>query len=83
MIFLILSEEGFAEIQEVADKSLAMLWLNKGIINADALELAKEQQWHIYVFSEYINPHSENAIIKAIKYIEKKYPDEAIEVEYY
>ena len=82
MVFLILSEQGFIEIQQVADKVHDKLWLNKGIVSDDTIAIAQQQQWQIRIFSEVIQSDSENAIVKAIKYLEKKYPNEALEVEY-
>ena len=82
MIFLIFSEYGFNEVLANADDKTDRLWLNKGAVNDEALLLAQNDGWQIQVFSEMINVKSEQAIVKAIKYIEKKWPHEVIEVEY-
>lgn len=82
MIFLILSVEGFSEILSVADKTTDKLWLNKATVSEEHIVTAQTEGWQIQIFSEVINVTSEQAIVKAIKYIEKKWPNEAIDVEY-
>lgn len=82
MIFLILSVDGFQEILSVADKKTDKLWLNKAIVTEDELIAVQDLGWHIHIFSDSINAKSEQSIIKAIKYIEKQWPHDDIEVEY-
>ncbi|NRB40543.1 MAG: hypothetical protein HRU20_19080 [Pseudomonadales bacterium] len=82
MIYLILSGEGFSEILDIADKATDKLWLNNGIVADDAVNAAIEKGWPIKVFADEINAKSEQSIVKALKYIEKKWPNEDIEVEY-
>ena len=82
MIYLILSEEGYTEIQQVANKADDKLWLNHGLVDDEQVADSLQQGWQVRVFSAAIDVSSEHSIVKAIKYLEKKWPNEDIEVEY-
>lgn len=82
MIYLILTEEGFDEVCSFAAKAQDKLWLNTGLIDQKTLDVRLSEGWAVKVFSTAIDPHSEQSIVKAMKYIEKKFPGEDIEVEY-
>ena len=82
MIYLILSEEGFNELLQFADKRQDKLWLNSGIVSDEAVAASIKTGWQLNVFSQSIDANSEQSIVKAIKYLEKKWPDETIEVEF-
>ena len=82
MIYLILSKEGLLDVLQMADKSQDRLWLNTHIIDAKAVESYVDNGWVLRVFSHDIDANSEQSIVKAMKYIEKKWPNDEIEVEY-
>lgn len=82
MLFLVLSKAGFEELKTAADPQHDHIWLNKDVLCARDIQMLNEQGWHLHVFSEAIHTSNEHSILKAIKYLEKKFPTEEIEVEY-
>lgn len=82
MLFLVLSQAGFDELKSIANPQQDHIWLNKGLFTASDISTYNDQGWNMKEFSETIKIDNEQSIVKAVKYLEKKFPQEDIEVEY-
>lgn len=81
-IYLIFSQEGFAEAKSniLADK--AMLCVNAGFLSDEQSAELKEVNINVHLFAELVDGSNEKSILQALKPIEEKEPKAEILIEY-
>lgn len=82
MIYLIFSQEGFAEAKEslVADK--AILWINQDFLSDEQVAELAQHNIELNLFAEFVDGGNDKSIDAALKPIEKNSPNTEILVEY-
>jgi hypothetical protein len=82
MIYLIFTQEGFAEAKNDILDDKAELWINNDLLSAEQLTELSTHDICVSFLPKSINPDDEKAIITALEYVETKSPKEEILVEY-
>lgn len=82
MIYLIFTQEGFAEAKSDILEEKANLWINDDLLSSEQLAELKTHGISIYFLPDPINPNNEKAILAALEYVETQSPKEEILVEY-
>jgi len=82
MIYLIFTQEGFAEAKSDILEDNAELWINNDLLSAEQLAELKTHGISISFLPNATDPNNEKAIIAALEYVEKQSPKEEILVEY-
>lgn len=82
MIYLIFTQEGFAEAKNDILDDKAELWINNNLLSAEQLTELSAHDIPVSFLPKSINPNDEKAIIAALEYVETKSPKEEILVEY-
>jgi len=82
MIYLIFTQEGFAEAKSDILKDKAELWINNDLLSVEQLAALKTYGISISFLPDLIDPNNEKAILAALEYVEKQSPKEEILVEY-
>tara|TARA_R110001606_G_C15404643_1_gene654158 strand:+ start:35230 stop:35481 length:252 start_codon:yes stop_codon:yes gene_type:complete len=82
MIYLIFTQEGFAEAKNDILEDKADLWVNNDLLSSEQLASLSAHGISISYLPEPIDPNNEKAIITALEYVEKQSPKEEILVEY-
>jgi len=82
IIYLIFSQEGFAEAKEsiLADK--AILCVNADFLSDEQVAELKQAEINVHLFSETVNGGNEKSILQVLKPIEEKHPKAEILIEY-
>lgn len=81
-IYLIFSQDGFAEAKEsiLADK--ATLWINADFLSEEQSAELKQENINVQIFSALVDGGNEKSILQALKPIEEKQPEAEILIEY-
>lgn len=82
MIYLIFTEQGFAEAKSDILEDKADIWINVDLLSPDQSAELTSHGINIYVLPTPINPNNEKAILSALEYVEKQSPKKEIFVEY-
>jgi len=82
MIYLIFTQEGFAEAKSDILEDKADLWLNVDLLSPEQLSELSTHGISIYFLPDRINPKNEKAILAALEYVEQQSPKAEIFVEY-
>lgn len=82
MIYLIFTQEGFAEAKSDLLEDKADLWTNADLLSPEQLAGLKTQDIKVYFLPEPVNPNNEKAILSALDYVEQQSPKKEIFVEY-
>lgn len=82
MIYLIFTQEGFAEAKNDILEDKADLWINVDLLSPEQLAELSADGISIYFLPEPVNPRNEKAIIAALDYVEQQSPKKEILVEY-
>ena len=82
MIYLIFTQEGFAEAKSDILESKADLWLNVDLLSPEQLADLSTHGISIYFLPDPVNPNNEKAILAALEYVEQQSPKKEILVEY-
>jgi len=82
MIYLIFTQEGFAEAKSDILEDKADLWINNNLLSPEQLAELNTHNIGISFLPEPVNPNDEKAIIAALDYVETQSPKEEILVEY-
>lgn len=82
MIYLIFTQEGFAEAKGNILEINADLWINVDLLSPEQLAELSAGGISIYFLPEPINPKNEKAIVAALEYVEQQSPKKEILVEY-
>jgi hypothetical protein len=82
MIYLIFTQEGFAEAKSDILGDKADLWLSVDLLSSGQIAELSAHGISIYFLPDPINPNNEKAIVTALEYVEKQSPQEEILVEY-
>lgn len=82
MIYLIFTQEGFAEAKSDILETHADLWINVDLLSPEQLAELSAGGISIYFLPEPINPKNEKAIVAALDYVEQQSPKKEILVEY-
>jgi len=81
-IYLIFSQEGFAEAKEAILADKAILWVNPGFLSDEQLAELKHANITVQIFAESVNGGNEKSILQALKPIEENEPKAEILIEY-
>lgn len=82
MIYLIFTQDGFAEAKGDILEDKASLWINHDLLSSEQLAELSSHAINISFLPDPINPSNEKAIITALEYVEKQSHNEEILVEY-
>lgn len=82
MIYLIFTQEGFAEAKSDILQDKADLWINVDLLSPEQLAELSAHGISIYFLPDHINPNNEKAILSALDYVEQQSPKKEILVEY-
>jgi hypothetical protein len=82
MIYLIFTQEGFAEAKSDILQDKADLWINVDLLSPEQLAELSSHGISIYFLPNHINPNNEKAILTALDYVEQQSPKKEILVEY-
>tara|TARA_R110002049_G_scaffold221841_7_gene393322 strand:+ start:614 stop:865 length:252 start_codon:yes stop_codon:yes gene_type:complete len=82
MIYLIFTQEGFAEAKSDILEDKADLWINVDMLLPEQLAELSAHGISIYFLPDPVNPNNEKAILAALDYVELQSPKEEILVEY-
>ncbi len=82
MIYLIFTQEGFAEAKDDILQDKADLWINVDLLSPEQLAELSTNGISIYFLPDHINPNNEKAILSALDYVEQQSPKKEILVEY-
>jgi hypothetical protein len=82
MIYLIFTQEGFAEAKSDILQDKADLWINVDLLSPEQLAELSANGISIYFLPDHINPNNEKAILTALDYVEQQSPKKEILVEY-
>ncbi len=82
MIYLIFTQEGFAEAKSDILQDKADLWINVDLLSPEQLAELSGNGISIYFLPDHINPNNEKAILTALDYVEQQSPKKEIFVEY-
>jgi hypothetical protein len=82
MIYLIFTQEGFAEAKSDILQDKADLWINVDLLSPEQLAELSTNGISIYFLPDHINPNNEKAILTALDYVEQQSPKKEIFVEY-
>ncbi|MGK0250439.1 MAG: hypothetical protein ACI910_003208 [Oleispira sp.] len=82
MIYLIFTQEGFAEAKNDILQDKADLWINVDLLSPEQLAELSAHGISIYFLPDHINPNNEKAILAALDYVEQQSPKKEILVEY-
>jgi len=82
MIYLIFTQEGFAEAKSDILQDKADLWINVDLLSPEQLAELSAHGISIYFLPDPINPNNEKAILTALEYVEQQSPKKEILVEY-
>ena len=82
MIYLIFTQEGFAEAKSAILEDKADLWICVDMLSPEQLAELSASGISIYFLPDPVNPNNEKAIIAALDYVEQQSPKEEILVEY-
>jgi hypothetical protein len=82
MIYLIFTQEGFAEAKSDILQDKADLWINVDLLSPEQLAELSANGISIYFLPDHINPNNEKAILTALDYVEQQSPKKEIFVEY-
>jgi len=81
-IYLIFSQEGFAEAKETILANKATLWVNADFLSDEQLAELEHENINVQVFAETVNGSNEKSILQALKPIEENEPKSEILIEY-
>lgn len=82
MIYLIFTQEGFAEAQNDILEDKADLWTTVDLLSSEQLARLKTHNINVYFLANPVNPNDEKAILAALDYVEQQSPKKEIFVEY-
>lgn len=82
MIYLIFTQEGFAEAKSDILQDKADLWIGVNLLLPEQLAELSAHDINIYFLPIPVDSNDEKAILAALEYVEKQSPDEEILVEY-
>lgn len=82
MIYLIFTQEGFAEAKSDLLEHKAELWTNVDLLSPEQLADLKAHHISLFYLPEPVDPKNEKAIMAAMEYVEKQSPKNEIFVEY-
>ena len=82
MIFFVLTENGFKEVEQLFQGGNVILWLNKGILESGEINELRKIGMDITNFTYYINPDNKQEVLGALSTISEHHPDQSIWTEY-
>jgi len=82
IIYLIFSQEGFAEAKPSILTDKAELWVNTGFLSDQQMVELRQAKVNFHVFPELVDGSNEKAILQALKPIEEQNSDAEILIEY-
>lgn len=81
MIFLVLTEEGLAEVQQSACEAQATIWHNPGLLTSSLREMFTERSVTLHELEAFVDPEDDKAAYAVLMQIEKHHPNDEIYLE--
>lgn len=81
MIFVVLSQQGLAEVQESACQAQAAIWHNPALLDLRQREMLSEHGVSLHELDAFVDPEDDKAIYAVLMTIEKLHPDDDIYIE--
>ena len=81
-VYLIFTNEGFAEMQSTFLEQEITLWVNKGVLSEEQLTELKQSNTTVYTLPDHIDASNERSVLSPVKHVEQQSPQAEIFVEY-
>lgn len=82
MIYLVFTQDGFEQAQQMIVEDKAILWINADVLTDQQRAELDSAGIQVFTLADKADPSNEKSVLAALDYVEKNAPDCEIFVEY-